>query len=543
MAIDAQQTTAFLARLHLFRGFTPEKLDSAARLLNEVAVPPDGMVFEQGEEAPDFFFVYSGRVKVTYYSKATQTEEMVGFLDEGDYFGQEMLEGKSRKVSVQAITSVRLLRLDSDGFIELFKIAPELSARFKLALDSFNLSFRIQLKWVQPEEYVHYLTRRHSVFLLVRIVPILLALAAAVSILTGLYAATHLMLFLLLMGLGGAVLLGMLIWQYVDWSNDYFIITNRRIVYQEKVVLLYDSRRESPLEQVQSTEVDTTQLGRILGYGNVRIRTLTGMIVFENVQDPPSVEAFVLEHMKRTQSSLRQAELKSMEELIARRIGYLPTKAAPPRPATDAKKISPTQRFLVDMFHLRYEYGDTIQYRRHWWVLLTRIGFQSLLLLACIGTQVWILVQSALHRLGEGFPVLGAVLGLLLLGIVVFLWWLYVYVDWHNDIYLITNEKVVDLYRKPLGSEEKQEAPIKNILSVEYRRVGLSGILLNYGSVYIRVGDTTLEFEDVFNPSEVQTDLFNRMAMRTQKERAASAEGERQRMAEWIAAYHRVTHK
>jgi hypothetical protein len=268
-----------------------------------------------------------------------------------------------------------------------------------------------------------------------------------------------------------------------------------------------------------------------------------GVIVFENIKNPPAVEALILEHMKRTQSSLRRAELKTIEERIKRRIENAPPKPAGPKAQTETKTISATQRFFLDLFHLRYEYGDTIQYRRHWWVLVTRIFFPSLLLLAVIGMQAWIVESAATQQLSAGFPVTAAMLGLGLLEFVIFLWWVYIYVDWHNDLYLITSEKVVDVYRKPLGSEQKQEAPIKNILNVEYRRVGLFGVLFNYGSVYIHVGTTTLEFADVYNPSEVQRDLFHRIAVRTQTERAASAESEQQRMAEWIAAYHRVTHR
>ena len=47
----------------------------------------------------------------------------------------------------------------------------------------------------------------------------------------------------------------------------------------------------------------------------------------------------------------------------------------------------------------------------------------------------------------------------------------------------------------------------------------------------------------MLNPSEVQRELFHKMAMRTQRERQQQAEEERQRMAEWIAAYHRITHQ
>ena len=55
--------------------------------------------------------------------------------------------------------------------------------------------------------------------------------------------------------------------------------------------------------------------------------------------------------------------------------------------------------------------------------------------------------------------------------------------DWHNDIYLITPDQVVDVNKKPLGHEERQAAPLKNILGIEYKRLGIIGLLLNFGTV------------------------------------------------------------
>ncbi len=144
-------------------------------------------------------------------------------------------------------------------------------------------------------------------------------------------------------------------------------------------------------------------------------------------------------------------------------------------------------------------------------------------------------------QLGPDFPLVGAFFGLCLIGLGISLWWLYIFLDWHNDIYLIDNEQVVDISRKPLGEEERRAALIRNILSVEYQRIGVIGLLLNFGTVFIRIGEAEFTFDNVFNPSEVQRELFNRIALRTVHEREQQADIERQRMAEWIAAYHRLT--
>ena len=163
------------------------------------------------------------------------------------------------------------------------------------------------------------------------------------------------------------------------------------------------------------------------------------------------------------------------------------------------------------------------------------------MLLSVVGFQSWILIRSFTGQL-PGFPATAAFLALCVVFLVVFLWWLYNYIDWHNDIYLITGEQVVDINRKPLGKEERRAAQIKNILSVEYKRLGIIGLVLNFGTVFIRVGEATFSFDNVYNPSEVQRELFHRISQRSLKERQAQGEAERQRMADWISAYHRITH-
>jgi hypothetical protein len=84
---------------------------------------------------------------------------------------------------------------------------------------------------------------------------------------------------------------------------------------------------------------------------------------------------------------------------------------------------------------------------------------------------------------------------------------------------MVTDEQILDVYRKPLAREERRVAPLRSIQSIEFERLGIIGLLLNFGTVYIRVGDTQLTFDQVFNPSEVQRELFNRIATREYRER------------------------
>ena len=68
----------------------------------------------------------------------------------------------------------------------------------------------------------------------------------------------------------------------------------------------------------------------------------------------------------------------------------------------------------------------------------------------------------------------------------------------------------------------------------------MPALILNYGTVILRVGEARLTFDDVYDPSEVQRELFKRMADREYRERVAQSKSERERFAAWLEAYHRV---
>jgi hypothetical protein len=113
----------------------------------------------------------------------------------------------------------------------------------------------------------------------------------------------------------------------------------------------------------------------------------------------------------------------------------------------------------------------------------------------------------------------------------------YRFLDWKNDMYIVTPESLIDTEKKPLGSEVTKSAPLANVLSLENHKVGLLGLLLNFGVVRASVGDAALEFKNVADPALVQRDIFTRMEALKTKHEKGQAEDERRRMTEWLRVY------
>jgi hypothetical protein len=130
---------------------------------------------------------------------------------------------------------------------------------------------------------------------------------------------------------------------------------------------------------------------------------------------------------------------------------------------------------------------------------------------------------------------------LIMVSVGAILWWIYNYWDWSNDIFQVTLEEIFDIYRKPLGREEKKSAALDNILSTESDRRGLLQIIFNYGTVYISVGKAQMDFFDVYNPTAVQQDIDRRRMARIERKNQADVLAERERMADFFAMYHQTS--
>ena len=155
--------------------------------------------------------------------------------------------------------------------------------------------------------------------------------------------------FWLATGLGiTAVLAFWALWRYIDWGNDYYIITNKRVVWLEKVVGFYDSRQEAMLSNLLSVNTQTGLLGRTFGFGDVVVRTFTGEILFDSVNDPLHAAAMVEEYWGRTKSEQEEVQRAVLREAVRKKITPPPPEAAgqPAQAAAGGETVSRLREHL-----------------------------------------------------------------------------------------------------------------------------------------------------------------------------------------------------
>ncbi len=528
----------------------PELLNLVADHMTIVSYNRSEVIYQERQPAKGLFIIYEGTVQVTML--VDHEPETLQILQYEDFFGYEILSASGYRVtSAVALTNVVLLKFDEEQIAFLAESIPELGEALDLMLRSFQLILRLRFSWIDENEVILYLARRHPIFLIIRLVPVTIgALIVFLPLLLFDFTFPS-SLTLLLSGLAALIFTFLYIWFIVDYLNDYSIVTNQRVVWQERIVFFYDSRTESPLTAIQSVTTDTSFLGRQFDFGDVVVKTYTGTIRLPQVWDPTQVQRIVEASWYRARERRTQAETDMIEHRVAeivhegKDLPPLPSAPSPPGSGAPApvelntpppREQSALGRIFSNLFSLRFEFDGNIIYRKHWWILIINIWAPTLAALAVLIVGLAALLMPGVFL----SPLIGA--GILLIGgLISGGWWLYQYIDWRNDYFMVTDEQILDVYKKPLAQEERQVAPLRNILSIEFQRLGLIGLLLNFGTVYIRVGDTQLTFDEVFNPSEVQRDLFNRLADRLYKDRLAEVQREQQRIAQWLETYHRMS--
>jgi len=546
--VSQEARVAFLRRIHLFQELKEEELDAIAAALQEETRAEGENVFVKGDEADRFFIIQRGAVLLTRPRRGGDQDRTP--LVDGDYFGEDaLLSAGVHAANAVASEDVALFSIARADLLQYARQLPKLKRAFEVSMTSRRLLRRLHFEWLSPDEAIHFVARKHEVVLYQALSVPIVALAAPILLFV------HFMLSRAFFAIFGAgilflVVIGWAVWNWIDWGNDFYIVTNQRVIWLEKVIGLYDSRQEAPLSTILSVGVETDMMGRFLDYGDVVVRTYVGKIAFKNVAHPFEAARLVEEHWTRSKRSASRAERETMRNVLRRKMGQPEVLNMGQTPPTE-KMVTPSlyRRSILRVigekwFNLRVEDGGSIIYRKHWFVLLQQT-WQPTVLMLLIGAGMLArlikLAQTPNLRLFDPtkVPVIDTTMLVLpTLLIPVILWWIYQYLDWRNDIFVVTSDQILDIDKKPFGTETRRAAPLENILSTEAERVGLAGYLLNFGTVYITIGGASLEFQDVLDPSAVQADIDRRRESRAAQKREMETAAERERMSDWLVAYH-----
>ncbi len=364
------------------------------------------------------FFVFEGEVDLTAIHKREET--LFTTLHRGDFFGEESLfEDDPRYYAAIATTDVVLLTLDVESYLYIYPDLPDFEERLEIAVDSRKLAARMPFPWLGNDEYPLVVARRHPAVLWAKeITSIIVGLVAIVAgFLTSALWLPDRPYGWLMMGLGGGIALIWSIWTYFDWRNDYFLLTNKRVVWIEKVALIYDSRKEAPLRTIMSIGESRTRLGSILGFSDVVVTTYVGTIRLHDLAHAKLISSLIEIYWHHADDFNRREEADLMDLKLRQKLddlGYpddLTRPAVTQRVEPEAEEPIKEPGFLgwlfSDFIRLRYETNGAITYRKHWFVLvraawlpvLLMFGMLAVVIIRVTGGLAFMPLNSALFGL------------------------------------------------------------------------------------------------------------------------------------------------
>ena len=122
--VDEQELLSLLSSIPILCRLQPQDIGCLGRV-ELVEAPAGAVLFEQGESFPGFCMILTGEARAER-TEANGTVTPIGSFRDGDSFGEAplLLGSKISAVGVVAVTDLRLLRVDADGFWRLMATCP-----------------------------------------------------------------------------------------------------------------------------------------------------------------------------------------------------------------------------------------------------------------------------------------------------------------------------------------------------------------------------------------------------------------------------------
>lgn len=554
----------FLDTLPIFTFLTQEELEALAAVSNEYQFDEGAVLAYQRDVADSLYIVREGRLYARGVDEQGIVRESEGFT-EGEYFGDEWLfTPRAHAATIRATDAGRVIIIKSDNFLDFLDRHPKALDHLEPEYDEEgqHVAGLSPQAWAEAEktivapskpavraadlrleELIEYVTRRSRWLLVLRLVPLIFLFL--VWLFAFFYLARGIPLLASPPVRSGVVGISFLfftataILQWLDWRNDYFVITNRHIIHYEFNLSLREFGtvvKRTPIEQVQSVEIEKPNLfSNLLNVGTARVTTAaqSAIIYFDYIDEPDVVRDTIVDIQER----VRQLDAGREQALMRQSLEEHFEAGTPYREVEEEGGLPPVRPDSL-WSRLRRRYGsrivdgDVITYRKHLFVLVNAVRWPML-----SGSVVFLLFAALLY-----FAVTSVALWLLVgmfgLGTVAGLIWQVE--DWRNELYQVTHRYVIDVDRSPFGTgESRKQAELSNVQNINSDRPGLLPTLFNYGNVYIETAGASADitFENVANPNQVQRDIFHRREQFRRRQRLREGAQRRKEYAVMLDVY------
>ncbi len=550
--MDLKQIVAHLTRISLFSELTDEQgeveLYRVAKIVNEATLEAGEWLFGQGQNSDRLYYILEGSLHLTRFD-ASGVKHDIGLREANSVIGVTgLLVGDFHDVTAEAVTPVRFLYIMRDEFMELYDAHSRLRHHLNVRPDVARRLHLPKFPWMRKDEWPVFVVQRHYARLIRKAAPPLVLFAILMiffpMLLTSGTSTGQIAALIMAIPLIGLVALAG--WHYLNWRDDYFVLTTQRVVHIEKVVFLREHFEESSLENVEDIyEVRAGLLSNLMNYGNLVLQTAgeTVEIDMDYVSNPVYLSEMISREIERSRVRDVLRAQGAIRDVLSDRLRIKESPHPEPLPAPpEAEKPTLVQvvfgglrdYFFPPSWTVSPD-GSTVVWRRFWFpgflhylrvfiplLLLTFGGGYFLLMNWGIPSTVWLFA---------GWLVLEVAL------LVVLLWYVE---DWRNDYFQLTSNRLILVKRKPLlVQESRREAPLDRIQNISFDVPGILGQLLHYGHVTLETAGTMGKFELRYlrYPQRVQSEISKRQREYNQRQKKAEAERRREELLSWFSMY------
>jgi membrane protein YdbS with pleckstrin-like domain len=338
--------------------------------------------------------------------------------------------------------------------------------------------------------------------------------------------------------IGVTFLIFLLRWAFTDvadWWFHVYILTDKRIILAHG--LLQPQRKEAPLDKIQQVYADRRGLWQyLLNYGDIILPTSAGPLEVRGIADTRTIVDTILEsqsqyaagHKAPAEVPIKDETLRQVIEDLAKPtvIAPPPSPDPPPRPGV---VITPARTFggpLRLSSKVRYHPDErTVQYiQRHPYVFFRKAAPGGILIVLLL------ILVLVFHFFFWPLLLIGSVLGLGWIG--------FCYVDYVDDVYILTTHRVIDIVRgAAIFFEGRAIVEYSKVQDVIVEVPSVVARTFDFGNVRVETAgqQQKVRMKDVPNPFGVQDAIFQRINAVKERDSINAANKQKAELKTWFA--------
>ncbi len=548
-----ERVIGYLRSYPMFAKLDEMEFRELMTLMQEWTVPKASIVVQLGNTDCDFYVVGKGRVALRETDPRGR-DPVVAIVGTGAVLNElAFATGRPADRTIETVEDTQFFFIPCKEFTALLADHDTLAGHIVYSAAAQNyVNKSRQFDEQRSGEQVLWFRRKHWLVLFNSLwLTYLLVIAMLASMMPGVRSAVSFVWVPMILAFG-IVALGNAIWQVIDYFNDYYVITDQRVIHRERVILIYDQQDETPMGKVQNVQV--VKFGGLyslfdVGKLNIETQGARANIEFAFAPQPEAANKLITERRDRAQKESRASERSRVRVELRHQMKLVPwpeekEKAKPKPPPLRQRIAESTINLRNDVLpRMRLVKGGQIIYRKHWLELFKTASVQFLLLALYIAAMLFIrfaMPDLAAFMFQGPFLSVVLVIGFALLG-----WFVWQYEDWRNDLYILTREQLIDYERTPFGfgGEKKITAGLDNVQNVTSTARGIIDTLFNQGDVSIKTGGTQneLNFARVWNPRNVQREIAKALEEFQNNKSDLEAKRRREEFIEWMGIYDELT--